>query len=103
MVKRCAHEKSITVILGAACVILLAVMIIQVRIISLGKEGKTIVYTVPFDRGKPGASAASNLKRELVPLYGDEGVQTERLHRQWQAVSKNLSLPSFHRSRAAFV
>lgn len=76
-------KKSVTILLGAVCVCILAALLLQIKIISLENGESALVCTVPFGR-RPGSSVRADLQSQLVPLYGEEGVQTERRHCRWQ-------------------
>ena len=64
-------KKYLKYILGAVCVVILAALVLQVKIISLGDGETLVVYTPPFGT-RPGGSANADLMEQLVPLYGEE-------------------------------
>lgn len=64
-------KKYLKYLLGAVCVVILAALVLQVKIISLGGGETLVVYTPPFGT-RPGSSAGSALRKQLTPLYGEE-------------------------------
>lgn len=82
-------RKSVKAVSAIICAVILAAIIFQVKVISLENGEHTIVYMPLLDNG-PGASSRSDLTNALIPLYGEEGVQTEGLHCSWQGESATV-------------
>lgn len=81
-------NKMLRAILIVICIIIFITIKFQFKIVSLENGERTVVYTLPFDSYKPGGSSRADLRDDLTPLYGKDGIQIKQYDGQWQG--KNI-------------
>lgn len=81
-------KKILKIVFLALFIGILIAIVFQFKIVSHENGEKVFVYTLPFGNSGLYGSAGSDLRDQLIPLYGKDDIEVEQYRGQWKG--KNI-------------